>query len=76
MNRNADNSYNEYCFTEDNGEKHELTVTITLCEYRNNIRDIARYEIETERLKDKVKELQKTNDKLLEAVSSCKETGS
>lgn len=50
------NSFNEDDFVESGGEMKELTVTITLCEYRNLITEQTRYEAEVDRLQDRLKQ--------------------
>lgn len=50
------NSFNEDDFVESGGEMKELTVTITLCEYRNLITEQTRNEAELDRLQDRLKQ--------------------
>lgn len=50
-------------FTQRGGELEELMVTITLCEYRNMVRELARMELQIEKLqyeKEKLEEAGKT----------------
>lgn len=49
------NSFNEDDFVESGGEMKELTVTITLCEYRYLIAEQTRNEAEIDRLQDQLK---------------------
>lgn len=49
--------YNEYDFVERNGQLEELTVTITLGEYRNLIQLEEHLEAETYNLNERIKEL-------------------
>lgn len=49
------NSFNEDDFVENGGEMKELTVTITLCEYRYLIAEQTRNEAEIDRLQDQLK---------------------
>ena len=65
------------CFNEDDfaqrGETlEELTVTITLCEYRNMVRELARSELQIERLQDEKEKLLDENGKLSNALAACK----
>lgn len=50
----TDNMYNDDDFAQVGDQMNELTVTITLCEYRNMVRELARNEIEIEKLKDSI----------------------
>lgn len=53
------NCYNEDDFVQDeHGGLKELTVTITLCEYRNLIRELANQEAAIERLHEEKTELE------------------
>lgn len=48
---------NEYDYVERNGQLEELTVTITLNEYRGLIQDIERLEAKTDSLNERIEEL-------------------
>lgn len=68
---------NNYCYNEDDfieraGEMHELTVTITLCEYRNLITENARLEAVGSRLFEENTELEKKCKNLADALAACK----
>lgn len=63
---------NEDDFAEHDGNMRELTVTITLCEYRNLIREITVQEIKIERLADENTELEKKCEMLSKALATCK----
>lgn len=56
--------YNEDDFKEENGELKELTVTITLCEYRNLIEERAYNEKAIEKLQTENESLRKENANL------------
>ena len=62
------NDFNEDDFVESSGEMKELTVTITLCEYRNLIAENARYEALINQLGDKRKNLESQVKTLSEMV--------
>ena len=47
---------NDDDFVQVEGTMKELTVTITLCEYRNLITEQTRYEAEVDRLQDRLKQ--------------------
>lgn len=66
------NCYNEDDFVERAGEMHELTVTITLCEYRNLITDLVRLETLNKRLEGENTELVNKCERLSEALAACK----
>lgn len=59
--------YNEDDFVQRDSILDELTVTITLCEYRNLIRENANYEHEIDRLTEEKKALEKKVD----SMSGC-----
>ena len=61
-------NFNEDDFVESGGEMKELTVTITLCEYRNLIAENARYEALINQLGDKRKNLESQVKTLSEMV--------
>ena len=64
--------YNEDDFIERAGEMHELTVTITLCEYRNLIAENTRLEEVNSRLFEENTELEKKCKTLADALAACK----
>lgn len=64
--------YNEDDFVERDGAMHELTVTITLCEYRNLIRETTRLELELELERGKYEELEEKCRLLSKALAACK----
>lgn len=64
--------YNEDDFIERAGEMHELTVTITLCEYRNLITESTRLEAVNARLFEENTELEKKCENLTSALAVCK----
>ncbi len=64
--------FNDDDFVESSGEMHELTVTITLCEYRNLIQEIARQEFWLERKDEQIEELKEKNNSLTKALAACK----
>lgn len=59
-------SYNEDDFVQNGEELKELTVTITLCEYRNLIRELSTYDT-------KIESLQEENKKTKEQLRSLAE---
>ena len=59
-------------YVESAGELHELTVTITLNEYRSLIREESRAEIKIERLEAEIDELRKEKKSLSDALAVCK----
>ena len=68
-NKKTDYSVNEDNFIEVDGQMKELTVTITLCEYRNLIGDriysekfIEKLQDENEYLRNRIAELEMEND--------------
>lgn len=62
MSNKTDFSYNEDNFVEQNGELKELTVTITLEEYRNLIEERCYSDKAIEQLQEEVEELRKQRD--------------
>lgn len=64
--------YNDDDFMERGGEMEELTVTITLCEFRNMVRELARNELQIERLQDEKAELELKCKDLAHALAACK----
>lgn len=64
--------FNEDDFTQRGGALEELTVTITLCEYRNIVRDLARSELQIERMQDEKAELEKKCADFANALAACK----
>ena len=64
--------FNEDDFAQHGGALEELTVTITLCEYRNMVRELARSELQIERLQDEKAELEKKCADYANALAACK----
>lgn len=64
--------YNEDDFAERSGQLDELTVTITLCEYRNLITEITRLDMTVDRLQEEKAELEKKLKAASEALAVCK----
>lgn len=62
MSNKTDFPYNEDNFVEQNGELKELTVTITLQEYRNLIEERCYSDKAIEQLQEEVEELRKQRD--------------
>ena len=65
-------NYNEDDFTERAGQLDELTVTITLCEYRNLISEQTRLDMIVDRLQEEKAELEKKLKAASEALAACK----
>ena len=59
-------------YVESAGELHELTVTITLNEYRALIREAVVAEAKIERLEAELEELRKEKKSLSDALAVCK----
>ena len=59
MSLKTDYHYNEDDFAERGGQLDELTVTITLCEYRNLITEQTRLDMTVDRLQEEKAELEK-----------------
>lgn len=55
-------SYTEDDFVQNGNDLQELTVTITLCEYRNLIKDIAYQDNTIEKLEEETSNLKKQNE--------------
>lgn len=72
MSLKTDYNYNEDDFTERNGQLDELTVTITLCEYRNLITEITRLDMTVDRLNEEKSELEQKLKSASEALAVCK----
>ena len=72
MSLKTDYNYNEDDFTERNGQLDELTVTITLCEYRNLITEQTRLDMTVDRLQEEKAELEKKLKAASEALAACK----
>lgn len=62
--------YNEDDFAQIEGEMRELTVTITLCEYRNLIREQLNTEHEIEKLNSEIDNLKKSNEFMKHTILS------
>ena len=54
-------SYNEDDFVQNRDGMQELTVTITLCEYRNLVKDLSHQDSTIERLEEENKRLKEQN---------------
>ena len=63
--------YNENNFVEEDGQIHELTVEITLGEYRNLISEITRQDILIDRLTEEKNELQEKLTAVTNALAAC-----
>ena len=63
--------YNEDNFVEEDGQIHELTVEITLGEYRNLISEITRQDILIDRLTEEKNELQEKLTAVTNALAAC-----
>ena len=61
----------DYDFVQQGEAMNELTVTITLAEYRDLIEDSTRLNIELDRLKAEKKELEEKAKALSEALAAC-----
>lgn len=60
--------YNEDDFVQNESGMHELTVTITLCEYRNLIRGLQRQDVIIEELKTRMKNAQEYSKTLFQML--------
>jgi hypothetical protein len=68
----SENPYScDYDFVQQGGAMNELTVTITLAEYRDLIEDVTRLNIELDQLKAEKKELEDKAKSLSEALAAC-----
>lgn len=72
MSLKTDCRYNEDDFAERSGQLDELTVTITLCEYRNLITEQTRLDMTVDRLQEEKAELEKKLKAASEALAACK----
>ena len=72
MSLKTDYRYNEDDFAERGGQLDELTVTITLCEYRNLISEQTRLDMIVDRLQEEKAELEKKLKAASEALAVCK----
>ena len=59
---------NDDDFVQAEGTMKELTVTITLCEYRNLITERTRYEAEVDRLQDRLKQAEEREKLMTDVV--------
>lgn len=59
MSLKTEYSYNEDDFVQNGDEMQELTVTISLCEYRNLVKDLAYQDATIERLEQENEKLKK-----------------
>ena len=64
--------YNEDDFVQREESLDELTVTITLCEYRNLISEQTRLDITVDRLQEEKAELVKQLEKARQVLATCK----
>lgn len=72
MSLKTDYNYNEDDYAERSGQLDELTVTITLCEYRNLISEQTRLDMTVDRLQEEKAELEKKLKAASEALAACK----
>ena len=72
MSLKTDCRYNEDDYVERSGQLDELTVTITLCEYRNLITEQTRLDMTVDRLQEEKAELEKKLKAASEALAVCK----
>ena len=71
MNRKTEfTTYNEDDFVQRGDSLDELTVTITLCEYRNLIKELAQSDMTIEWLREEKAELEKKLEAAAKALSS------
>lgn len=69
MSLKTEYTYNDDDFIQTTGGMKELTVTITLCEYRNLIQDIVRSEKTIDQLQDEKEKLKKALQTYINFVS-------
>lgn len=72
MSLKTEYNYNEDDFAERSRQLEELTVTITLCEYRNLITEQTRLDMTVDRLQEEKAELEKKLKAASEALAACK----
>ena len=72
MTLKTDYQYNDDDFAQRNGDMQELTVTITLCEYRNLITELTHNETVIEALKKENEELKERLESTSKALATCK----
>ncbi len=72
MSLKTDYSYSKDDFVQRGEALDELTVTITLCEYRNLITEQTRLDMVVERLQEEKAELEKKLKAASEALAACK----
>ena len=70
MSLKSDYNYNEDDFIQDGDVLRELTVTITLCEYRNIIEDLTYTRSQVDSLQEQKEKLKKQNDALVKVLRS------
>lgn len=70
MSLKTEYSYNEDDFMQNGNGMQELTVTITLCEYRNLIEDIAYSEIKSDVVKEFADRVKDDIDNLVKGLES------
>ena len=67
-NKTTYGSYNEDDFVQSESGMQELTVTITLCEYRNLIKELQRQDVIIEELKTRMKNAQEYSKTLFQML--------
>lgn len=70
MNLKTEYGYNEDNFVEQGGELKELTVTITLCEYRNLVQTITYQDVTIEKLQEENNNLTAQNKSYADYIVS------
>lgn len=70
MSFKSDYNYNEDDFIQDGDVLRELTVTITLCEYRNIIEELTHTRSLVDSLQEQKEKLKKQNDALVKVLIS------
>lgn len=64
--------YNEDDFVQQGETMNELTVTITLCEYRNLLQEIVRQDLTIDTKNEEIETLKEENKKLKDCIAVCK----
>ena len=70
MSLKTEYGYNDDDFVQNGNDMQELTVTITLCEYRNLVRDLSNADTVVERLQEENKKLTEQNQTLSALIIS------
>lgn len=73
MSLKTEYGYNEDDFIEQGGELKELTVTITLCEYRNLVKETTYQDVIIEKLQEENKKLTHANNNLANFIANDKQ---